>query len=399
MIHSKVLLQAHSISKDIDFYFYLSSLAKILMPLGLFCYSEPKLLTNFDVKSNIKASNFLLFKFVKQNYRTRWVFLLFLNLLIYKKKFCFLPLVFSLFYEKPNTRKISLKTIEVKLHNNDLRNTSYDVVIPTIGRKKYLFNFLNDLNQQTLLPQNVIIVEQNPIENSISELDFVINENWKFNIKPIFTHQSGVCNARNLALQEIESEWVFFADDDVRIEPSFINLTLDEIANYDANIVTLRCHLQSEKKLYNNVFQWINFGSGCSFAKFSTIKKIKFDMGFEFGFGEDADFGMQLRNQGHDILYLPEPSILHLKAPIGGFRTKPVLAWHQDTIQPKPSPTVMLYKIKHDTKEQILGYKTILFFKFYNHQKIKNPIRYLSKFQKQWKQSIFWANELKRKNS
>ena len=66
-------------------------------------------------------------------------------------------------------------------------------------------------------------------------------------------------------------------------------------------------------------------------------------MGFEFGFGEDADFGMQLRNQGYDVLYLPEPEILHLKAPIGGFRTKPVLQWQNESIQPKPSPTVMLY--------------------------------------------------------
>jgi GT2 family glycosyltransferase len=30
---------------------------------------------------------------------------------------------------------------------------------------------------------------------------------------------------------------------------------------------------------------------------------------------EDNDFGMQLRNQGVDVLYLPEPKILHLKAP------------------------------------------------------------------------------------
>jgi hypothetical protein len=31
---------------------------------------------------------------------------------------------------------------------------------------------------------------------------------------------------------------------------------------------------------------------------------------------------MQLRNQGHDVLYLPEPQILHLKAPMGGLETE-----------------------------------------------------------------------------
>jgi len=120
-------------------------------------------------------------------------------------------------------------------------------------------------------------------------------------------------------------------------------------------------------------------------------------MGYEFGFGEDGDFGRQLRNHGVDVLYFPEPEILHLKAPMGGFRTKPILAWHSDPVQPKPSPTVMLYQILHQTKEQISGYKTILFFKYYKHQKIKNPVKYYINFQKQWKRSVFWANELNKK--
>ena len=89
---------------------------------------------------------------------------------------------------------------------------------------------------------------------------------------------------------------------------------------------------------------------------------------------------MQLRNQGNDVLYLPSPEIIHLKAPFGGFRTKPVLEWHADVIQPKPSPTVMLYKILHLTNQQINGYKTTLFLKYYKCQKIRNPYNYF----------IFW---------
>jgi len=58
----------------------------------------------------------------------------------------------------------------------------------------------------------------------------------------------------------------------------------------------------------------------------------------------------------------------------------------------------MLFQIAHTTSEQTLGYKTILFFKYYRLQSIKNPIRYYSHFQKQWERSVFWANELKRQN-
>ena len=121
-------------------------------------------------------------------------------------------------------------------------------------------------------------------------------------------------------------------------------------------------------------------------------------MGYEYGFGEDADFGKQLRNQGYDVLFLPEPEILHLKAPVGGFRTKTVLQWQNESVQPKVSRTVTSYLILHNSQEQLCGYKTILFFKYYKYQKIKNPIRYFRIFRKQWDQSVFWANELKKKS-
>ena len=147
-----------------------------------------------------------------------------------------------------------------------------------------------------------------------------------------------------------------------------------------------------------NPSQWESFGTCSSFVLSSVVKKIRFDLGFEFGYSEDIDFGKKIRNQGADISFLPFPRILHLKAPIGGFRTKFVFDWEKDEIQPKPSPTVMLYKILHCTDEEINGFKTVLFFKFYKKQNIKNPIKYFNYFNKQWNQSIKWAKELKNKS-
>ncbi len=102
-------------------------------------------------------------------------------------------------------------------------------------------------------------------------------------------------------------------------------------------------------------------------------------MRYEFGFGEDGDFGVQLRNTGTDVFYFPKPDILHLKAPVGGFRTKPVLAWEKETLQPKPSPTVLLYQLKNLTLEQQRSEKVKLFMNFYKHQPIKNPLRYVQR--------------------
>jgi GT2 family glycosyltransferase len=397
-IHASVLLEIKcKIKLDSNFDYYLNSIAKVCMPLGLLCYSEPKLLRESETKISIDpASTFTLFKFVKQHYKARWVFLLFLNLMIYEHKFLIAALIYSFFYKNRNQKNIFLDAIAVSSSLKVVNENTVDVIIPTIGRKKHLYDVLQDLAQQTHLPQNVIIVEQNPLENSVSELDYLQKETWPFVINHNFTHQAGACNARNIALGHAKSEWVFLADDDIRIDPNFIFETLKTVKKTGATAVTLRCYLREEKKVFHSIFQWTTFGSGCSFVKSDNLKELKFNTSFEFGFGEDADFGMQLRNQGCDILYLPEPSILHLKAPMGGFRSKSILKWQNDKIQPKPSPTVVLFKLLHLSSEQLFGYKTMLFFKFYKVQKIKNPLGYYKNFQKQWKQSLFWANELKK---
>jgi glycosyltransferase involved in cell wall biosynthesis len=398
-VYAEVLLALNkSIPLDKNFDYFLCSLAKLAMSKGLLCYSEPLLLRQKVEVAPMQTSRFTLFRFVKQHYKTQWIFLLLLNLFLYERKFPFLPFLFSLFYKNRNEANINLDFIKMHSFRKVVNQGTVDVIIPTIGRKSYLHDVLKDLKGQTYLPMNVIIVEQNPDEDSISELDYLTAEEWPFTIKHTFTHQAGACNARNIALAQITSEWVFFADDDIRIDTDFIQKTLEEINKYGVKTVTLRCFQKGEKKTYFTVFQWVTFGSGCSMVFTESLQYCRFKMGYEFGFGEDGDFGMQLRNQGQDVLYLPEPSILHLKAPVGGFRTKPVLQWQNDDIQPKPSPTIMLYQLLHNTPVQTNGYKTTLFFKYYGLQKIKNPIRYYFNFQKQWESSVFWANELKRQN-
>lgn len=397
VIHASVLnALKDKIVCDADFDYYLSSLAKLEMPLGLLCYSEPRLLKSTEFKNAPKASVYSLFRFVKQHYKTRWAFLLLLNLGLYERKFPFVPLVLSFFYKDRKNITISLDSIIVQSSRKVIDKGTIDVIIPTIGRKDYLYDVLKDFSKQTLLPKKIIIVEQNPDKLSKTELDYILDENWPFVIKHIFIHQAGACNARNLALNHTENEWVFLADDDIRISELFIQKAFERINKFGVKSVSISCLRKEEEQVFKNVFQWGSFGSGCSFVETAAIKDCNFNIGYEFGYGEDSDFGMQLRNQGHDVLYLPEPEILHLKAPIGGFRTKPVLLWQKDPIQPKPSPTVMLYLISHNSKEQLRGYKTTLFFKFYKHQKSKNPYRYFKMFQKQWNQSIFWANQLKK---
>ncbi len=398
-IYAETVNTLKGLKADRNFAYFLCSLAKCGMAAGLECCSEPSLLQkqlDAKIKTVPVASNQLLFRFVKQHYRSRWILMLWLNLLLYERKVVLFPFVLALFYKR--------RTLSGVVLNNSAEPVvgavpfAVDVIIPTIGRKMFLYDVLRDLSVQTLKPKRVILVEQNQVADSSSELDYLTKESWPFEIIHRFIHQTGACNARNMALSFVQSEWVFLADDDIRFQSDFLEKASREIGKTGGKVFTLSCLQKDDIPKDTNRLQWETFGSGCSIVHRDALQGLKFDMRFENGFGEDIDFGMQLRNKGYDILYLPEPEILHLKAPVGGFRTRPVLEWQIDEVQPKPSPTVMLFRLLHHTKQQVFGYKTTLFIKFYTIQSDKNPLRYYRKFCKAWNRSTYWANVLKERS-
>ena len=379
-----------------NFDLFLNSVAKIGMLEGLLCYSNPKLLIGNPQsnKATLQVSNNELYRFVKEHYKAGWVFLLFLAQIIYERKFHLFSLIMSFFYFRKNFKmEVILKT-QVPPKTLTVEAKTVDVIIPTLGRKPFLLDVLNDLASQTVLPKRVIIVEQNPDTNAKSELDYLTIKSWPFHITHKFIHQTGACNARNIAIKELESEWVFMADDDIRIPENTIEKVLEFFETYKCNAVTLNCLRDGDIMFRQPIRQWNSFGSGCSVVASEVVKTTFFSISFEHGFGEDIDYGMQMRNKGFDILYNPHIELRHLKAPIGGFRNPIQKPWEYEGILPKPSPTIMLYRLKYTTNEQLQGYKLVLFIKFYRHQQVKNPFVYLNEMKKTWSSSVNWAKKL-----
>ncbi|WP_375604974.1 glycosyltransferase family 2 protein [Flavobacterium davisii] len=390
MQSSTILLLSKScwgISNNLDY--VLNTVAKLYQPLGLFCYSEPMLLV--DSRFQIaypKATSKELFSFVAQQYKWVWKHFLLFCFFIFEKRFCFLSWLLSLFQRQLEYQKETI-VFEEPQKTIDWELETIDVIIPTIGRKKYLYDVLKDLSGQIHLPKNVIIVEQNPNPDSNSELDYLTTEQWPFQIKHVFIHQTGACQARNKALDLLESKWCFFNDDDNRFDENLIKEALKFLIDYHLSVFSTNYLLRDETQLYNSISQTTIFGSGNSFIKSEITKTIGFELKLEFGYGEDTEYGLKLRNNGFDIIYNPIIKIIHLKAPMGGFRTKFVHPWEKEPIQPKPSPTIMYVKKKYSTKEQMLGYRLRLFLKTYKYQfwKVKG-------FEKQWKQSKYWSAKL-----
>lgn len=396
-IYGDVLLTFQStLSRKRTLGYFLNSIAKNGMPQGLFCYQAPLLKNGFSKSTPIIGTTRELYKFVKEHYRTRWIFFLFICLWKYEKKITLLPLLGSLRYKKKKS-VISVSSIPIVSNASTVLNRTYDVIIPTMGREKYLYDVLKDFSNQTLLPSQVIIIEQDENEEHTSALDYIQEEKWPYSIKHVFIHKTGACNARNMAIALTDAPWVFFADDDNRFENDVVSRIFDSIVQYGVDVLTTSYLQKNEKQVEVIPKQWQAFGAGNSFVKGDLARSTLFDMALEFGYGEDTDYGMQLRRKGAEILYEPTISLLHLKAPIGGFRKPITFPWSNASLQPKPSPTVMYHKQKNTTQKQVLGYRLVLAFKFYKRQHIKNPFAYRNYFRKAWEQSIYWAKTLENK--
>jgi glycosyltransferase involved in cell wall biosynthesis len=384
-------------SKDINinqsFNYSLNSIAKNYQINGLFCYSEPKLLLdNYSVIKEETISDVAFFIFVREHFKWVWVWYILIALIVYSKKYLLLPFLKSWLYSQKTIRE-NLNLPEVK-SSIAQKYFDIDVVIPTIGRKEYLLDVLKDLASQTILPKQVIIVEQNGDIKAQSELDYLYNLGWPFQITHKFTHVLGVCNARNEALKELKNDWVFFADDDIRFHTTLFQESLDAIQKYGVKALNYSCLQPHQKQTYFNTGQTFIFGSGSSFVSSEIAKQINFNKGFEFGFGEDTDYGAKIRQLGNDVVFTANINLTHLKAPIGGFRQPIPKLWDTDVIMPKPSPTVILLYLKHFTVNQLKGYKLFLFFKIYGK---KNPLKlksHINKFKQSWNKSVFYANKL-----
>lgn len=390
----KLLPKSHFVEKDFDY--FLNSVAKVSMRNGLFCYSEPNLINENTVAltTSAKVSTRTLFKFIKQHYKTQWVLFALCSFILFEYKFPLLSLINSFLVRKKESKPFGIESLTIHSSKALSIKSDFDVLIPTIGRKEYLYDVLMDLAAQTVLPKRVIIIEQNPDIVSTSILDYLNVLDWPFEVVHKFIHQTGACHARNIAIAETRSTWIFMADDDIRISKDTLEKVFVFLEKYKAKVVTLGCLRNEDIEKETNIMQWHSFGSGCSVVSLEAMKSTFFDMGFEHGFGEDADYGMQLRNKGYDILYNPFVQLKHLKAPIGGFRKPIQRPWDSDGILPKPSPTIMLYRQRHTTHFQLKGYKLKLFINFYNKQHIKNPFGYIKQMRRAWESSAFWANKL-----
>ena len=307
---------------------------------------------------------------------------------------------------------------------NGLPTVSY--IIPTMYRVEYTLQLLNDLNQQTLLPNEVIVIDATPL--GPSEILPYNPENYNFNLIAKTQESKGSCNARNEAIDLCSGEYIIFGDDDIRIPPNFIenHIRFLQTNNADAcNGLDIRAehHTNDLTHLTERLVELeskpkkagvaMSFSNANSCVKRLLVKQLNGnDANFDGGYGEDSDFGFRLLKHGVVVLNNPYAVNLHLKPPSGGYRfwgsqaallgkkrkRQPWELGHPvGLIRPVPSPTIMYglyknnderqrkeYKIKYFLRYLFSGAKMLFIFRLINF-----PYRLL-----QYKKSVFYAKLL-----
>jgi hypothetical protein len=185
---------------------------------------------------------------------------------------------------------------------------SIDVIIPTLGRKVFIWCTL-DLAAQSHLPVHVILIDKT-CSDSISELEYLQEKNWPFVVKHTYT-SNGCLQCPKSSFRSSGKR--------VGISWGWWQTVLDNIwfwmpkCNSMVRSFITTAYLQQ----WNSNIQYhssMYFGSGNSFSC-TILKKHSIWQGTRIWLWRGYWFGLQLRNSGCDIIYFPSLKSRISKAP------------------------------------------------------------------------------------
>lgn len=204
-----------------------------------------------------------------------------------------------------------------------LQKTSYkiSIIIPTVERYPYLVTALNQLMMQTILPFEVIVIDQTPLADRKSDL-FTGYE--KIGLRYFSMDQSGQCGSRNLGLLQSSGDYILFIDDDVEVKPDLLEQHIRCMEYFKADVSCGVCDEVDAGPIpydYTFIRHSDVFPTNNGMVKRSALQKSGlFDMAFDHGQRADGDIGARVYKTGARLILNPEIRVLHHRAPRGGLR-------------------------------------------------------------------------------
>ncbi len=227
---------------------------------------------------------------------------------------------------------------------------SVSVMIPTKNRMRDLERTVETLLQQTVLPSELIIIDQSSSDEARTSMLAVFARLTGGGSVHLRYHHApnllGLTEARNLAMRLASGEIWLFLDDDVVLESNFL---AEVLAAYDSHpdAVGISGIITNYPKPYLGEWIWTatfmrhpfhddrqsvyrnwarhaggrpvrvtRLGGGLMSFRADSIRTLKFDESLQgVADGEDVDFCQQLA--GHTLLIAPAARLRHYQSPSG----------------------------------------------------------------------------------
>ncbi len=207
--------------------------------------------------------------------------------------------------------------------------TSYDIVVPTVGRPS-LLRLLESLASSTgSRPGQLILVDdrRNPRSGILDEIPGPLLDR----LEPVVVlrgRAAGPAAARNAGWRHSDAEWVAFLDDDVEVDADWCERLDQDLSPLDASVAASQGRLHVPLPAHRRPTDWERNVAGLERAQWATADMAYrrrvlaavdgFDERFGRAYREDADLGLRVTAAGWTIV-TGERSVRHPVRPA---------AWH-----------------------------------------------------------------------
>lgn len=149
------------------------------------------------------------------------------------------------------------------------------VIVPVYNSAEYLPACIEAIINQTYKNLEIILIDDGSIDNSLRVCnEYAIRDN---RIKVLHQENNGVSSARNVGIELSEGEYITFVDSDDKLLENGINLLVNDIESFGADIASAsKIHITSDQREINHRFE-----EGNDISVFSDTEALKLSLNFD----------------------------------------------------------------------------------------------------------------------